>query len=113
MKMQNNRTTQWRWIYIVLLLASLILTRIQRILPEALNRTRYGGGGLLPFDGLMIKHIGVLSQPIPILLLILFALSWKIPKMNSAPAIAITSTALLLFLGVYSIFCIVALFMHL
>ena len=112
-EMKPKMTISWRWIYVILFLSSIALVRLQRILPEALDRTRYGGNGLMPFDCLMIQHLGSLSPTIPVLLLILFALSWNFRALNSASAIAITSTVLLLSLGIYTLLCILALFMHL
>src|SRR6267378_4983631 len=102
MKQQN----QWRWIYVLLTLVSLVVIRLQSSISETLERTRFGGTGLMPMDCLMLKQLGSLSPIIPLGLVALFLLSWKVAPINSAQSAAITSTTLLLALALYTSCCL-------
>ena len=103
--------SQWRWIYVLLLLGSLAFIRVQPNISEALERTRFGG--LMPADCLMLKNLGKLSAIVPVGLAALFLTSWKVAPINSAQGVAITSTALFLALAVYTICCLLVIIMHL
>ncbi len=105
--------SQWRWIYVLLLLGSLAFLRVQSNVSEALERTRFRGTGLMPVGCLMLKNIGKLSPIVPVGLAALFLISWKVAPINSAQGLAITSTALLLALGLYTSCCLLVIMMHL
>jgi len=104
--------SQWRWFYVLLLLGSLEFLRLQSDISAALERTRFRGTGLMPMDCLMLKNLGKLSPIVPVGLAALFLVSWKVAPINSPQGVAITSTALLLALSVYTHCCLLVIMMH-
>jgi hypothetical protein len=107
-----KRGSQWRWIYVLLLLGSLVFLRLQSNIAEVLERTGFGGMGLMPMDCFMLKNLGKLSPIVPVGLAALFLVSWKVASINSSQGVAVASTALLLALSNYTSVCLLVIMMH-
>jgi hypothetical protein len=99
--------------YILLAISSLLVIGWQRPLAQVLEGTRLGGVGLMPGDCLMLRWLGTLFRAVPVVLTILFGLSWKLRSLNTATALAITSTVLFLTMCVYTSVCLMVLVIHL
>jgi len=87
----KNKMKQWRSIYIVLLLLSLTISGLLVTLAKPLEKTRIGGG-LLPLPCLLLRDSYAIYIVISLFLLILFAISWKFKRLNTASSVAIIST---------------------
>ena len=66
----------------------------------------------MPIGSLALKHLSSLIPIVPVVLGVLFLISWKVPAVNSAQAAAITSTILALALAAYTILCLLVMAMH-
>lgn len=102
----------WRWLYVVFFLVMIAIVRGQSELPSVLERTRLGGDGLLPLPCLMLKSLGALSRPIPVVMALLFGFSWRFPVLNSACGIGLTGTALFLLLSGYTLTCLMVILLE-
>ena len=74
--------------YVMMFLASLAIPAVHLlVVSSALERTRYSWG-LMPGHVLMLKWFGQLCACGPVIVAVLFALSWRKPILNTAEVLS-------------------------